>query len=353
MPDFTESLLQWYRKSGRHDLPWQENPTSYRVWVSEIMLQQTQVSTVIPYYQKFMQAFPDVHLLAAAETDQVLHLWTGLGYYARARNLHKAAEKICHEHAAEFPDTLEGLVALPGIGRSTAGAILSLSLNQSVPILDGNVKRVLTRYHAISGWPGNKKVEEKLWTLASAHTPELNAAEYTQAIMDLGATLCKRSRPSCELCPVSTGCEARAQNLQGELPEKKPKKTLPVKQTVFAIIENSEGEVLLEKRPPQGIWGGLWGFPECDVDEDLASWLDARRGYSTTLLHQEAVIRHTFSHFHLDITPVKLKLSGSSTRVEDKGAECWYKPDNQMKLGMAAPVKKLVDRLFSTQAGEI
>jgi A/G-specific adenine glycosylase len=353
MPDFTQSLLKWYRKSGRHDLPWQENPTSYRVWVSEIMLQQTQVSTVIPYYQKFMQAFADVEKLAAAETDQVLHLWTGLGYYARARNLHKAAQMLALENAGEFPTTLEGLIALPGIGRSTAGAILSLSLNQSVPILDGNVKRVLTRYHAISGRPGNKKLEEQLWTIATGHTPEKNAAEYTQAIMDLGATLCKRSRPLCELCPVNSGCEAREQNLQGQLPEKKTKKTLPVRQIVFAIIENSEGEVLLEKRPPQGIWGGLWGFPECDADEDLAGWLDSKRGYSTTLLQRDAVIRHTFSHFHLDITPVKLKLSGSSTRGEDKSAECWYKPDNQMKLGMAAPVKKLVDQLFSTQAGEI
>lgn len=317
------------------------------------MLQQTQVSTVIPYYQRFMEAFPDIVKLAEADVDEVLHLWTGLGYYARARNLHKAAQLVCQEYGGNFPVTLDALISLPGIGRSTAGAILSLSLNQSVAILDGNVKRVLTRFHAIGGWPGNKKVEDKLWKIAEAHTPTRNAAEYTQAIMDLGATLCKRSRPLCECCPVKEGCQAHAQNLQQLLPEKKPRKTLPVKQTVFAIIENNKGEVLLEKRPPSGIWGGLWGFPECATDEDLGTWLDTKKGYSTELLQRQSVIRHTFSHFHLDIMPVKLKLQSSLSKVEDSADACWYKPDGQLKLGMAAPVKKLMDALFSTAAGEI
>ncbi len=353
MAEFSKSLTQWYRKSGRHDLPWQENPDSYRVWVSEIMLQQTQVSTVIPYYQRFMQTFPDVARLAKADIDQVLHLWTGLGYYARARNLHKAAQLICSEHAGSFPTELEALISLPGIGRSTAGAILSLSLNQSVPILDGNVKRVLTRYHAVTGWPGQKKIEDQLWLLAEEHTPKHNAAEYTQAIMDLGATLCTRSQPQCPDCPVKAGCQAEKQNLQHLLPEKKPKKTLPVKKTIFVIIENGSGEVLLERRPPSGIWGGLWGFPECPVDEDLKQWLDTNKGYLADIVDEQSLIRHTFSHFHLDIRPIKLKLRGSANRIEDKAEECWYKPDGDQSLGMAAPVKKLIAGLFSPVAGEI
>jgi A/G-specific adenine glycosylase len=351
--DFTSSLLTWYRKSGRHDLPWQEDPSCYRVWVSEIMLQQTQVSTVIPYYQRFMHAFADIRLLAEADIDQVLHLWTGLGYYARARNLHKSAQIVCQDYGGNFPHKLDALMQLPGIGRSTAAAILSLSLNQSHPILDGNVKRVLTRYHAITGWPGAKKIEDQLWKLAEKHTPKLNAGEYTQAIMDLGATLCTRTRPDCQHCPVKAACLAKKQNLQALLPEKKAKKALPVKQTVFAILENAEGEVLLEKRPPSGIWGGLWGFPECSMDQEPSAWLDANKGYAAEIVQEQPVIRHTFSHFHLDIRPVKLKLCATDNRIEDKAKECWYKPDGNLNLGMAAPVKKLMDGLFPTVAGEI
>lgn len=352
MAEFTQSLLGWYRKSGRHDLPWQEDPSCYRVWVSEIMLQQTQVSTVIPYYQRFMRDFADVTLLAGSDIDQVLHLWTGLGYYARARNLHKTAQIVCREHDGKFPHDLDALMALPGIGRSTAAAILSLGMHQSVAILDGNVKRVLTRYHAISGWPGNKKTEDQLWQLAEQHTPKQNAAEYTQAIMDLGATLCKRSRPDCQRCPVKAGCQAQQQNLQQLLPEKKPKKILPVKQVKFVIIENAEGDILLERRPPTGIWGGLWGFPECSIDQEPGAWLDSNKGYIADVLYEQPVIRHTFSHFHLDITPVKLLLRCTANAVEDKAEECWYKPDGNLNLGMAAPVKKLMDGLFSTAAGE-
>ena len=353
MDDFTRRLLSWYRKSGRHDLPWQHDPDSYRVWVSEIMLQQTQVNTVIPFYLRFMNAFADITKLAEAGIDEVLHLWTGLGYYARARNLHKTASLVCRDYDGELPSTLRALVALPGIGRSTAGAILSLSLDKSHAILDGNVKRVLTRYHAVTGWPGNKKVENHLWQIAESHTPARNAAEYTQAIMDLGATVCKRSKPLCSLCPVSEGCIANERELQSLLPEKKPRKILPVKQTVFAIIENNRGEVLLEKRPPSGILGGLWGFQECGPDQDLGAWLDLKRGYDTRILQQKAVIRHTFTHFHLDITPVTLQLRSSSDKLEDRADECWFKPDSNLKLGMAAPVKKLMDELFSTVAGEI
>lgn len=350
--EFSASLLQWYRRSGRHDLPWQLDANSYRVWVSEIMLQQTQVSTVIPYYTRFMQAFPDVVQLAEADIDEVLHLWTGLGYYARARNMHKTAQTICREYDGKVPDDLEILISLPGIGRSTAGAILSLSLNQSISILDGNVKRVLARYYAIAGWPGNKKIENQLWQLADRHTPKQNCAEYTQAIMDLGATLCTRTKPDCPSCPLGTGCQAKKQNLQHMFPGKKPKLTLPVKQTVFAIIANTNGEVLLEKRPPSGIWGGLWGFPECSGEHELVDWLASNKGYVTELSNEQAVVRHTFSHFHLDITPVKLNLLATEDRIEDKPEQCWYKPDGDLKLGMAAPVKKLIEGLFSTVVGE-
>ncbi len=351
MADFTRSLLQWYRQSGRHDLPWQLEPDSYRIWVSEIMLQQTRVNTVIPYYQRFLQAFPEVSQLASANVDAVLHLWTGLGYYARARNLHKAAQIVCDEYGGSFPQTVEALITLPGIGRSTAGAIISLSLNRFAVILDGNVKRVLTRYHAIGDWTGHRKIENQLWQLAEDHTPSINTAAYTQAIMDLGATLCTRTRPACEQCPVRAGCQAYAQNLQDLLPVRKSTKTLPVRHTRFVIVENNKSEVLLEKRPPSGIWGGLWGFPECSMEQDVCTWLDNNRGFATQRLCEQPVIRHTFSHFHLDITPIKLKLRVSSNRVEDKLKECWYKPGDGKKLGMAAPVKKIMDELFQTTAG--
>ena len=316
------------------------------------MLQQTQVSTVIPYYTRFMQAFPDVHQLAEADVDEVLHLWTGLGYYARARNMHKAATLICHEFEGELPEDLDALISLPGIGRSTAGAILSLSADQSVAILDGNVKRVLARYHRVEGWPGNKAVENRLWQIAEDYTPKQNAGEYTQAIMDLGATLCTRSKPQCNACPIKRDCQAEKQNQQHLFPGKKPKKTLPVRQTVFAMVENADGEVLLEKRPPSGVWGGLWGFPEYAEEKKLIDWLASDRGYITDLSAQHSVVRHTFSHFHLDITPVKLRLVSTKDRIEDKTEECWYKPDRGLKLGMAAPVKKLIDGLFSQAAGE-
>ncbi len=352
MAEFTRSLLSWYKKHGRHDLPWQQNPSSYRVWVSEIMLQQTQVTTVIPYYQRFMQAFPDINSLANAEVDEVLHLWTGLGYYARGRNLHKAAQIICSEHKGRFPKTQDELIALPGIGRSTAAAILALSLNQPLSILDGNVKRVLCRYHAVRGWYGEKKVENQLWQLAESHTPQKNTAEYTQAIMDLGATLCRRSQPDCEVCPVKAGCLAYKNNLQAELPEKKPKKTKPVRQSCFALIENKSGEILLARRPPAGIWGGLWGFPEFPSRAELDEWLK-NRGINSKSHTEYPQIRHTFSHFHLDITPLKYQLGRKTKQgVEDKADECWYKPDGDLKLGMAAPVKKLINELFTSSTGE-
>lgn len=352
MDKLAKTLVSWHRQHGRHDLPWQKQRNSYRVWISEIMLQQTQVNTVIPYFNTFIKTFPDVTSLANAELDQVLHLWTGLGYYARARNMHRAAVMVRDEWGGQFPDSLEGLISLPGIGRSTAGAILALSLDKPAPILDGNVKRVLTRFHGIHGWPGNKAVENQLWELAIQHTPGKDVATYTQAIMDLGASLCSRSKPDCPACPLEDNCVAFKEDLQQQLPGKKPRKTIPVRQTRFTIVENAAGEVLLEKRPPTGIWGGLWGFPQCDVDQDTCSWLKQHHHIDTEVICEDPPIRHTFSHFHLDITPLRLVLRAELGRIEDKEDRCWYKPQGTQKLGMAAPVKKLMDELYMNTAGE-
>ncbi len=354
MADFATTLVAWHKKHGRHDLPWQKDRTPYRVWISEIMLQQTQVATVIPYFNTFMETFPTVKQLADADIDRVLHLWTGLGYYARARNMHKAAVIIRDEHGGEFPGDIEGITALPGIGRSTAGAILSLSMDRAEPILDGNVKRVLSRYHGIHGWPGKKQVENELWDVATEHTPTKDVATYTQAIMDLGASLCSRTKPDCEHCPFNNECVANREGTQHLLPGKKPKKAIPVKQARFAIVENEAGEVLLERRPPSGIWGGLWGFPQCELEDDLEDWLREKHQVDTELLQHEPGLRHTFSHFHLDISPTRLRLREVVAGIEDKEELCWYKPSGKQKqqLGMAAPVKKLMDELYLNNAGE-
>ncbi len=344
MTEFTQELLDWQRNFGRHNLPWQYQPTPYRVWVSEIMLQQTQVTTVAPYFERFMKRYPEIQALADATLDEVLHFWTGLGYYARARNMHRTSQHICSNYQGEFPKQLKTLMTLPGIGRSTAGAILSLSFNLPYPILDGNVKRVLTRYHAITGWPGQRSIEKRLWDLAESYTPNDHAASYAQAIMDLGAKICTRSRPLCDGCPVSTGCQARQESLQEILPHKKTKKTLPVRETIFALIENNEGELLLEKRPPTGIWGSLWSFPECHVDEDVSAWIQDNFACRVEAVMHEPKIRHTFSHFHLDIMPVRLKLKSMVNSIQDNPDRCWLGRDQEHTLGMAAPVIKLIKK---------
>ena len=345
MKNFVRKLLKWYRHSGRHDLPWQQGADAYRVWVSEIMLQQTQVTTVIPYYLRFIRRFPDVHVLAGADIDDVLHLWSGLGYYARARNMHKAARIISGEYNDVFPVDIDALIALPGIGRSTAGAILALGRGQVHPILDGNVKRVLTRFHGIYGWPGDKNVEEKLWAVAAQQTPKKHVADYTQAIMDLGATICTRSRPACDRCPVAEECYAYRQGVQADLPTRKLKKSLPVRHAIFTIIENRRGEILLEKRPPAGIWGGLWSLPECPVHEDVPAWIKRQFGSTVNRLVELSPMRHTFSHFHLDIRPYQAKLKSVDVSIRDQGDICWYKPGLKHRLGLAAPVKKLLQEV--------
>jgi len=344
--DFSCRLLEWHTRYGRHDLPWQQDITPYRVWVSEIMLQQTQVSTVIPYFNTFMQRFPDMHTLARAGIDEVLHCWTGLGYYARARNLHRATQSIVEHYQGEIPAVMEQLMSLPGIGRSTAGAILALSHGQRYPILDGNVKRVLTRFHVVQGWPGQPDVERSLWALAETHTPITRVAEYTQAIMDLGATVCTRRQPRCGMCPVSASCMARIASRQHDFPQPRPGKVLPVRKTVFAILQNESGEVLLEQRPPTGVWGGLWAFPECTPGADIAEWIRNRFGCSINALECQPTRRHTFSHFHLDILPVHALVLADNEMLHDAGHYCWYAPGSNQRLGMAAPVKKLIGEIM-------
>ena len=340
---FAARLLAWHARHGRHDLPWQKRRTPYRVWVSEIMLQQTQVAIVIPYYRRFMARFPTAQSLADAPQDEVLHLWTGLGYYARARNLQRAAQLIQAEHGGRFPRDFPAVAELPGIGRSTAGAILALALGQRHPILDGNVKRVLTRHAALGGWPGAKPVETKLWALAESLTPKTRVADYTQAIMDLGATLCTRSRPRCDECPVAADCRARVLGQQARYPGSKPRKPTPERATRMLMLV-AEGRVLLEKRPPAGVWGGLWGFPEIAVDADAQAWCRQHLGITPARITPWPVLRHSFSHFHLDIEPLELQLA-AATVVRDSGALRWQKLATPPKLGLAAPVQRLLGKL--------
>ena len=273
MDHFAERLLEWHDRCGRHDLPWQQEPGLYRVWISEVMLQQTRVTTVIPYFERFISRFPQVSDLAAAPLDEVLALWSGLGYYARARHLHRAAQEIISRHSGVPPTDLAAWCALPGVGRSTAGAILTLAAGAYHPILDGNVKRVLARYHTVPGWPGLPEVQQRLWVLAEAHTPQHRTGAYTQAIMDLGATLCTRTRPDCLRCPVAEGCKAHESNLVANFPMSRPRQVLPVREMTFVLLLNQEDNVFLERRPAAGIWGGLWTFPECPAQTDPIQWL--------------------------------------------------------------------------------
>ncbi len=341
-PLFSERILSWYHQHGRKNLPWQQNKTPYSVWISEIMLQQTQVKTVIPYYQRFMQRFPDVVALANAPEDEVLHHWTGLGYYARARNLHKAAKMVRDDFGGLFPSTLEQVMSLPGIGRSTAGAVLSLACGQHHSILDGNVKRVLARHLAIDGWPGNKKIEDELWGYADSLTPAEDTGSYTQAMMDMGATICTRSKPKCDECPVQMDCLAYAQGRQAELPGKKPKKTLPVKTTCM-LLPMWQKQVLLYKRPSSGLWGGLWGLYEVDTREQITDKAIQLELGEHQLIPLDG-FRHTFSHFHLDIQPWILQLAAPPGAKVQETQEHWYDLEQPSNLGLAAPTKKL----FST-----
>ena len=337
---FQQTVLQWFDLHGRKELPWQQQITPYKVWLSEVMLQQTQVTTVIPYFNQFIDNYPDIHGLANASLDSVLSLWSGLGYYARARNLHKTAQEVSQK-GGDFPDNLEGLMALSGIGRSTAGAILSIAFNQSQPILDGNVRRVLTRFHAISGWVGLSKVSTELWEVSRFYTPVKRCGDYTQAMMDLGAMVCTRSKPKCEICPIQAHCLAKKQCRVLDFPTPKPHKNKPIKLLYFLILANESAGILLEKRPPSGIWGGLWSLPEFESVEMIQEWC-LLNGISNVPLIKLAVQRHTFSHYHLDYIPVKMMIDNTVNNVMEANQAVWYKSAQIQLLGLPAPIKKLL-----------
>jgi len=341
-PDkLAQAVLNWWDTHGRKDLPWQQNPTPYRVWVSEIMLQQTQVSSVMRYFDAFMRRFPTVDELAKAEQDAVLAQWTGLGYYSRARNLHKAAREITTRFESELPSDLLQLQTLPGIGRSTAGAIASLAHGKRAAILDGNVKRVLARVHAVEGAPAKASTLKALWSLAEQHTPEARFGHYTQAMMDLGATLCTRSKPQCLICPLRECCVANHQGNATAYPQKAARKDIPNKAVHMLIALAPDGKILLEKRPPSGVWASLWSLPEFDDHATLCNWLAQRHiGLSADLLPQDT-FRHTFSHFHLDITPIVAKIDSIGT-VMDDSRQVWYK-GGPPPGGFAAPIKRLLN----------
>ena len=348
---FSTAVLDWYDRYGRHDLPWQQGITPYRVWVSEIMLQQTQVSTVLNYFDRFMEALPTVQALAEAPEDEVLHLWTGLGYYTRARNLQKTAKIVVADHGGEFPRDVEQLILLLGIGLSTAGAIASLSMGLRAPILDGNVKRVLARFTAQEGYPGEPKVAKQLWATAERFTPHARVNNYTQAMMDLGATLCTRSKPTCLLCPLESGCEAHLLGLETRYPIPKPRKDVPQKRTLMPMLANRDGAILLYRRPSTGLWGGLWSLPELDDFADLQH-LALQHSLELGKHHELPELIHTFSHFRLSIEPWLVQVEESAHHVAEADW-LWYNLATPPRLGLAAPVKKLLKRAADVlNAGE-
>jgi len=320
--NFAGAVLRWYDECGRKDLPWQQHPGSYRVWVSEITLTE----------------------LANSPLDEVLALWSGLGYYARARNLHSAAKIAAGQHGGELPENFDQLTALPGIGRSTAGAILSLACKQRHPILDGNVKRVLARYFAVEGWPGTTRTANTLWAHAEALTPRSRIDHYTQAMMDIGATVCTRGKPDCRRCPLQSNCRALELSRIAEFPARKPKKTTPVRRRHMLLLQNERGQVLLEKRPPSGIWGGLLGLPMFENAEELQIWRENHFD-NVEQFADWPQVRHTFSHFHMDITPVHCVLLHPVNAIMEATGQVWYK-DGNPPGGLAAPVARLLNQLF-------
>lgn len=334
---FSKKLLLWYAKHGRHDLPWQKNPTPYRVWISEIMLQQTQVAAVIPYYHRFIKSFPTVKSLATATEDEVLSHWSGLGYYARARNIHKTAKMITEQYRGKFPNTVEALHQLPGIGKSTAGAIISFSFQKKAVILDGNVKRILARIFAIDKPINQLTTQDEMWDLAEQLTPEKNAHQYNQAIMDLGATLCTRTKPRCHDCPHSAQCQAYLQKQPTFYPIKTAKKIRPVKKTTMLVIQNNAGDILLLKRPSKGIWGGLWSFSENDNDQPIHSFRDHQLKYIATL----PTLTHQFTHFTLQILPLRYSIT-SAIIADDL---FWYTIGETLPIGIPTPVMNILKSL--------
>jgi A/G-specific adenine glycosylase len=335
------ALIAWHARHGRHDLPWQRERTAYRVWVSEIMLQQTQVATVIGYYERFMRRFPDIAKLATAPLDEVLHLWSGLGYYSRARNLHRAAQRLVSEHGGEFPVEIDMLTELPGIGRSTAAAILALAFERRASILDGNVKRVLARYFAIEGPPGQGVTERELWSRAEQCTPQSDVAIYTQAIMDFGATLCTRRDPLCMHCPLREDCVARRSGRVHELPAPRVRRRRGTRQVVMLLAVDPDGQVLLQRRPPHGVWGGLWTPPEFEHREAATQF--CATALQAARLDPEPLprLRHAFTHFELEITPLRARCQ-SALEVMEGGGMLWYNAREPARIGLPAAIVALL-----------
>jgi A/G-specific adenine glycosylase len=340
--EFASRLLGWFDSHGRHDLPWQHPRTPYRVWLSEIMLQQTQVRVVVPYFERFVAALPDVRALAAANLDQVLALWSGLGYYARARNLHAAARLCVARHDGELPRDHTALLALPGIGRSTAGAILAQAWGDRHPILDGNVKRVLARFHGVDGWPGAPSVEKQLWLHAGEHVPQARLADYTQAQMDFGATLCTRFDPACALCPLQTGCVALATGRVAELPTPKPGKPLPERSAVVLMARDESERILLQRRPASGVWAALWSLPEAPDAISARAWFDRHVSGEYDAGEAIAPVAHAFTHYRLHLQPLRWDNVAMRPQVADNDDLRWVDRTQLDALGIPAPIRKLL-----------
>lgn len=340
---FAQRIIAWQRIHGRHDLPWQSTRDPYAIWVSEIMLQQTQVAAVVGYYDKFMRRFPDIASLARAGQETVLQYWSGLGYYSRARNLQRSARIIMEIHGGQFPTDFSLIQTLPGIGRSTAAAIASLAFDQPQPILDGNAKRVFARHFLVAGWPGLSVVEKQLWQIAENLMPQQAAATYTQGLMDLGATVCTRSRPRCGTCPVQSTCAALLHDSVSTLPSPKPRKAIPVKTVTMLLLLRGD-EVLLEKRPPSGIWGGLWSLPEAAATEDLRAIASERYGLRAELLEALPLLTHTFTHFRLQITPQPLTVSGHVSLAK-QDATAFFGRSAAIAAALPSPIRKILQSL--------
>ncbi|MFY7697673.1 MAG: A/G-specific adenine glycosylase [Legionella sp.] len=343
--NFTEPLLEWFVTHGRKNLPWQNPRTPYRVWVSETMLQQTQVKTVIPYFNRFIERFPSIDVLASASEDDVLSHWSGLGYYSRARNLRKTANIITQQFHGHFPRHLKELQQLPGIGESTAAAIVSLAFNQPATILDGNVKRVLCRYFLIGGDPNQHVVKKKLWELANKCAPNDRCAEYTQAIMDLGATCCTVRQPNCENCPLKITCQAQLNNEVANYPQKKVIKKLPIRSKQFLLLYDEQEQIYLEKNPPVGLWGGLWCLPAIEIDQESTEYVSAQYNIRVIQMNEIMRFRHSFSHFHLDIKALALSTATNRTHSLDTPGQ-WFSTNQLKNLGLPKPITTIINHFL-------
>ncbi|WP_253306570.1 A/G-specific adenine glycosylase [unidentified bacterial endosymbiont] len=342
---FSARLLQWAQHQGRKDLPWQRDPSPYSIWLSEIMLQQTQVMTVIPYFERFITQLPTLQALAQAPLDQVLHLWSGLGYYARARNLHRAAHTILSQYQGRFPDDFNALTALPGIGRSTAGAILSLAFGLPYPILDGNVKRILARYYAIAGWPGDPQVARQLWAKSSQVTPRQQAGPFNQAMMDLGSLICTLRRPGCHDCPLQSGCQAYRTQRWQEYPGKPHKVSRPKKVAWFVLLQYHH-TLWMVQRPLSDLWGGLFCFPQFDTPQTVLQWLQQQQIPSNAQPLPE--IQHQFTHFQWIIRPLHLQLT-EKPRALECASGIWYNLAKPARIGVATPIQRLLQSLMAAR----